>query len=212
MSYVTQENTPNPVQTWEEESATAQEQAYRAGAYQLLASLLRDTPRETVLDQIAQLTAKVDQGDELIIAMSMLGLAARDSTHADIDDEFHALFIGLGRGELVPYGSWYLTGFLLEKPLAILRDDLALLGYERTTDTREPEDHIAALCEVMALLINDERCLTEQAHFFETHLAPWAERFFDDLSQARHAVFYRAVGRFGLAFIRLEQTYLSMKV
>jgi TorA maturation chaperone TorD len=189
----------------------AEEQRYRAGAYSLLASLLRTIPEQSTLEQVTQLASLNEQQDELSLAMHMLGLAAQGSSSQQLDDEFHALFIGLGRGELVPYGSWYLTGFLMEKPLAILRDDLATLGYERQNDIHEPEDHVAALCEVMTMLINDGKPLLTQQTFFEAHLATWLERFFTDLSEAKHAVFYRAVGRFGKAFIELEQQYLAMK-
>lgn len=195
-----------------EEAPCVEEQVYRAGAYQLLASLLRAVPEPDVLAQVTRLAAVSEQQDELALAMDMLGLAAQGSSPQQLDDEFHALFIGLGRGELVPYGSWYLTGFLMEKPLAVLRNDLAVLGYARQDDIHEPEDHAAALCEVMAMLISEGKPLAAQQQFFEAHLATWLERFFTELSEAKHAVFYRAVGRFARAFIELEQHYLAMKV
>ncbi len=194
-------------------------QLYRAGAYRLLAALLRSTPDQDTLNQVSMLS-EVDAGiDELAVSMSMLGLAAGHCSLESIDDEFHQLFIGIGRGELMPYGSWYLTGFLMEKPLGILRDDLAVLGYERADDVTEPEDHIAALSEVISLLIED--CVntgTDPVHdplqkdFFEKHIAPWAERFFVDLSESESAVFYRSVGRFGLDFIAFEKRYFSMSI
>ena len=214
MRLQTQDN-PSPTSSqapgWQT-TPLADEQAYRAGAYHLLAALLRGVPEEGVLEQVTQLAAVQGQRDELAMAMSLLGLAARDTAPHRIDDEYHALFIGLGRGELVPYGSWYLTGFLMEKPLAQLRDDLTALGFERTSSTHEPEDHIAALCEVMAMLISDNTALATQSGFYEAHLASWVDRFFEDLSQAKSAVFYRAVGRFGRAFMDLERSYLAMKV
>lgn len=188
------------------------EQQYRAGFYNLLAALLRTSPDQEQLDGIKDL-AEVEPGDSpLTLAMSMLGLAASTSNAQTVEDEYHALFIGLGRGELVPYGSWYQTGFLMERPLSLLRDDLSKLGYEREADVHEPEDHIAALCEVMMFMINDGVSLERQKEFFSTHLEPWAERFFTDLSEARTAVFYRAVGRLGQAFTGLEKQYLSMRV
>lgn len=189
-----------------------EEQQYRAGTYSLLAALLRGAPEQALLDHVTDLAVIKQTNDELLFAMSILGLAAKDSTPEKINDEYHALFIGLGRGELVPYGSWYLTGFLMERPLAILRDDLALLGFERHGDTHEPEDHVAALCEVMAMLISDGQELARQSAFFEAHMAPWFDRFFNDLSAAKSAVFYRAVGRFGAAFTELERNYLAMNV
>lgn len=198
-------------------------QAYRAGAYGLLAALLRDAPDQKVLAQTAELSATEQAGNDLSVALTMLGLSAKHCDPLAIRDEYHTLFIGLGRGELVPYGSWYLTGFLMEKPLGLLRDDLARLGFERNQDTREPEDHIAALCEVMALLIQDHAAQDfqdplapqiedAQSRFFETHMSAWAELFFRDLSEAPSAVFYRAVGRLGAEFMAFEKQYLSMTV
>lgn len=188
------------------------EQQYRAGFYSLLAALLRSGPDQTVLDEVKGLAGVEPVDGALTVAMSMLGLAASTSNPEAVEDEHHALFIGLGRGELVPYGSWYQTGFLMEKPLGYLRDDLAALGYQRDADVREPEDHIAALCEVMMFLIGDGVSLERQTQFFEAHMAQWIERFFTDLSEAKAAVFYRAVGRFGLAFAEVEKQYLSMQV
>jgi len=131
----------------------------------------------------------------------------------EIDDEYHALFVGLGRGELVPYGSWYLTGFLMEAPLGELRRDLERLGFDRQDGVREPEDHIAALCEVMAMLAGPSAAdLDTQRAFFDRHLGAWADRFFGDLATAEAAVFYRAVGRLGQAFVELEKQYFTLEV
>ena len=187
-----------------------QEQAYRRGAYSLLARLLRSSPAREVLEQVAGFAGVDSQQDEMALAMSMLGLAATRCQPDAVDDEFHALFIGIGRGELVPYGSWYLTGFLMERPLGRLRDALSALGFQRQEGVAEPEDHVAALCEVMALLIEGNTPLAVQADFFRSHLADWLDRFFGDLSEAGSAVFYRAVGRFGAEFVALERRYLSM--
>ena len=94
----------------------AEEQQYRAEAYRLIAAMLRSCPDAELLEQISGLS-QIDAPDELGLSMSMLGLAARSSTHEAVRNEYQQLFIGLGRGELVPYASWYLTGFLMEKPL-----------------------------------------------------------------------------------------------
>ncbi len=188
------------------------EHQYRAGAYSLLATLLRQPPQQEVLNTVTGLADVIEEKDDFAIAMTMLGLSARTATPMELDDEFHALFIGLGRGELVPYGSWYLTGFLMEKPLGVLRDDLATMGFERNDGTCEPEDHVAALCEVMVMLINEGRNLDQQANFFDAHISSWLGQFFSDLSEAKSAVFYRAVARFGQAFFNFEKQYLSMSV
>jgi TorA maturation chaperone TorD len=202
----------SPIQPDALDPGLDQEQEVRSAAYSLLATLLRSVPDQAIIDQLRNLSDFPEQGDDLSISMHMLGLAAKSCNQVSIDDEFHNLFIGLGRGELVPYGSWYLTGFLMEKPLGLLRRDLSELGYERSSDTHEPEDHVAALCEVMSLLIGEGREHEEQRHFFETHMGSWMGQFFNDLSQAKSAVFYRAVGRFGQALIVFEEQYLSMKV
>jgi TorA maturation chaperone TorD len=188
-----------------------EEQARRAGLYALLAALMRDAPDAAVLDYLAGLDGAADgHANELLLSLAMLALSARTCDVATLREEYHELFIGLGRGELVPYGSWYQTGFLNERPLSELRDDLARLGFEREDEVHEPEDHVAALCEVMALLIQEGHPLEEQHAFFDAHLAPWVERFFADLAEARSAVFYRAVARFGRAFLAIESRYLNL--
>ena len=204
-------NTPPQSAVLEDGVNKQEEQQYRIGAYSLLAALLGTSMQSRALARAAALPQQTGGKDELAIAISMLGLAASTTTEAAVNAEYHALFIGLGRGELVPYGSWYQTGFLMEKPLSLLRDDLAALGFERSEQTKEPEDHVAALCEVMAMLISDGESLAQQSRFFQTHLSSWMGRFFRDLSTADSATFYRAVGRFGAAFIELEQRYLEME-
>lgn len=190
------------------------EQQRRAAAYSLIAALLRASPDQDLLNTLAELAPKKeagDDGDGLILAMSTLSLSAKMISPDSIEDEYHDLFIGLGKGEVVPYGSWYLTGFLMEKPLSDLRDDLAILGYERNDDVAEPEDHAAALCEVFSLLIGENSSVEQQRRFFKAHLEPWLAQFFNDLSEAKSAIFYKGVGRFGTAFITLETEYFSMQ-
>lgn len=189
-----------------------EEQRYRASAYSLLAGLFRSPPDQAILDQLSGLGSSDENGDDLMLAMSTLALSAQRHKPDTIEEEFYQLFIGLGKGEVVPYGSWYLTGFLMEKPLSHLRDDLSRLGFQRSDDVVEPEDHIAALCEVMSLMIGDGADLDIQRQFFQTHMLNWMESFFDDLGEAGSSVFYKAVARFGTAYIALEKQYLSMQV
>ncbi|WP_020559792.1 TorD/DmsD family molecular chaperone [Thiofilum flexile] len=195
----------------EEHTAIAPEQQYRASVYRLLAALLRDIPSEAVLTYARQLADLSEGGDALATALVGLGLAARHTDPLAIDDEFHALFIGMGRGEIVPYGSWYLTGFLMEKPLSLLRQELFALGFERDPSVKEPEDHVAALCEVMAILIETDAEFAQQQHFFSRHIADWQQRFYQDLEQAPSAAFYQAVAQLGSAFIQFEQQYFSIQ-
>ena len=188
------------------------EQVYRASAYGLLAALLRAPPGQDLLDHIGQLSPHGDaEPDALLQAMQELAETAPRSDPGQVDDEYHALFIGLGRGEVVPFGSYYMTGFLMEKPLSDLRADLQQLGYERCEKTREPEDHIAAIFEVFSGMIGDRISLEEQSRFFDRHMKPWLARFFVDLGNASSANFYKPVARFGAALVELEQAYLSMQ-
>jgi TorA maturation chaperone TorD len=205
------ESTPAAQQVAAEwhESPLAQEQQYRAAAYGVLAALLRSAPEDSQLEQVAGFSEVDDGGDEMMLAMSLLGLATKTCSRDGISEEHHALFIGLGRGELLPYGSFYLTGFLMEKPLGELRDDLDRLGFEREADVHEPEDHIAALCEVMSMLIQEGASTATQSTFFTTHIESWCQQFFADLAAAKNAVFYKAVARFGAAFMNLEKRYLT---
>ena len=123
-----------------------------------------------------------------------------------VEREYFELFIGLGRGELLPYGSYYLTGFLHERPLARLRADLSGLGIERAAGQAEPEDHAAILCEIMAGLVSRRfpAPAAAERELFEQHLAPWVGRFFADLEQADAADFYRRVGTLGRVFVEIE--------
>jgi TorA maturation chaperone TorD len=193
-------------------AAIAEDQLYRCSSYALIAALLRSPPDSAMLEYIAQLIQQPhDDSDDLLVAMSTLGLSAKMLNPSSIEDEFHQLFIGLGKGELVPYASWYLTGFLMEKPLSDLRDDLARLGYERDESVAEPEDHAAALCEVMSMMISEGLDLDTQQQFYNSHMESWIGRFYSDLSEASAAVFYKSLGRFGVAFKALEDDYFSMQ-
>lgn len=175
----------------------------RAQEYALLAALLGRAPDADLLGRLAQL-----RGDAtpLGLAHADLAEAAADTNADKAEREFFNLFIGVGRGELLPYGSYYLTGFLHERPLARLRQDLIELGIERAEGVAEPEDHAAILCEVMAGIITRKFPAPQDADrdLFEKHMRPWIGRFFADLEQAQEAKFYRRVGRLGRAFIEIE--------
>lgn len=189
----------------------ATDDQYRAGAYAYLAALLRSEPEPELLDAVAGFGQDEQSGVGLEAAISLLGLAARRCDISQVREEYFSLFIGLGRGELVPFGSWYQTGFLMERPLGVLRDDLLALGYQRDPAVKEPEDHVGALFEVMNMLVS-EHSLEQQKVFFDRHLANWIGRFFDDLANANAATFYQSVARFGTEFMEFEKRYLGMPV
>jgi len=175
----------------------------RAAEYGLLSLLLGKAPDA---DTLAGIAALKGDGTDLGMAHIELATAAAAADDRAVSKEFFDLFIGLGRGDVLPYASYYLTGFLHERPLARVREDLDALGIERAGTSREPEDHIAILLEVMAGLARGEfeAAFAEQARFFERHLKPWAARMFADLEMSGTANFYRAVGRVGRVFMELE--------
>jgi TorA maturation chaperone TorD len=177
----------------------------RAQIYQLLGVLLGDPPSRELLQGLASL-----QGDSTALGVAAKNLAAlaERTTPYDAEREYNNLFVGVGRGELLPYASYYLTGFLNEKPLADLRTDLMARGVTASDDVKEPEDHIGTLCEIMAGIITGEFVcdsdLSSQKAFFDAHLAKWAALFFTDLEEAQSAIFYAPVGSLGRAFMIVE--------
>ncbi len=177
----------------------------RVRLYTLLAQMLAKPPPARLLETLADLG---HDESPLGQALGALGRAAATTPTQAAEREFNALFIGVERGELVPYASYYLTGFLHDRPLARLRQDMAALGVERATGVSEPEDHIAALCEMMAGLISGGFGIPasedQQQRFFADHLAPWAVRFFTDLEQNPAAALYRPVGTLGRLFSTIE--------
>jgi TorA maturation chaperone TorD len=178
-------------------------EAARAREYALLSALLARAPDADLLGRLAQLRG---DASPIGLAHAALGAAAAEADPRRVEREYFNLFIGLGRGELLPYGSYYLTGFLHERPLARLREHLAQLGIERIEGHAEPEDHAATLCEIMAGLISGELAAPAGAEheLFNRHLAPWIGRFFADLERAESADFYRRIGALGRVFIEIE--------
>ena len=183
----------------------------RANVYAILAQFLTRAPDAAMLAEAAGW-----QGDDTPFgqAVTRLADACRDADPQALREEYEALFIGVGRGELLPYGSYYLTGFLHEKPLARLRQSLREIGAERDPAVKEPEDHIAALMDVMVGLINGTFAgasgLAAQQKFFADHIESWAPYFFKDLENAKTATLYRHVGSVGREFLEIEKAAFAM--
>lgn len=188
-----------------DEVRVAEEDRLRADLYNFLGLLLAGPPDQMLLEQTAGLTG--DAGD-MGTAINALAKLANLSKTGTIENEFNKLFIGLGRGELLPYASYYLTGFLNEKPLAALRRDMAVRGMTRAQNVYEPEDNIASLMEMMGALIvgrfGEPATLADQKTFFNKHIGPWAGHFFSDLEGAKNSVLYAAVGSVGRVFMEIE--------
>jgi TorA maturation chaperone TorD len=183
--------------------------AARAQEYGLLALLLARAPDARLLRRLGELRG---DASPLGVAHAALAEAAATARVEKVEREFFNLFIGIGRGELLPYGSYYLTGFLHERPLARLREFLAKIGVERVEGQTEPEDHAALLCEIMAGLANRrlDAPAGAERELFEKHIAPWMGRFFLDLERAREAEFYRRVGMLGRVFLEIESEAFAL--
>ena len=208
---------PDPTET-ETATAISVEGMLRANVYGLLARVLTSPPSDETLEIVRDL-ADADDSTEMGVALSNLGTLAARTPRAQVEDEYTRLFYGFGAGgEITPTASFYRTGFINDKPLANLRQDLLELGIAVSGLNKEPEDHIAFLCEVMHGLITGtlgaRSCegvgLVKQKSFFQRHLAPWAARLFGDLEGADAAVFYMPVGSVGKFFMAVEAEAFEM--
>ncbi|EGU30484.1 hypothetical protein VII00023_10759 [Vibrio ichthyoenteri ATCC 700023] len=183
-----------------------EQQSLRSDIYLLLATLFRQAPSAELIEFLTAL--EVEQTES---AMQKAWFALQDAAkHAEreaLEEEYQNLFIGIGRGEAVLFGSWHMTGSLMEKPLADIRHDLELLGFEREDQVKEPEDHISALCEVMAMLTEEE--VEIQQAFFNKHIATWYDAFAQQVETANSADFYRSAAALLRAFGTLEQVQFS---
>jgi TorA maturation chaperone TorD len=188
-----------------------EEDRLRAELYDFLGLLLSAPPSQGIIDRTAALS-----GDETPLGSAISGLSrvAGVSREKAVRAEFTALFIGIGRGELLPYASYYLTGFLNEKPLAQLRGDMAAQQITRAANVFEPEDNIASLMEMMAGMIlgrfGPPASLAQQRTFWSRHVGPWAGHFYTDLEAAKSSVFYASVGAVGRAFMEIEREAFRM--
>jgi TorA maturation chaperone TorD len=183
----------------------------RAQEYALLATLLSRSPDAGLIARLAQL-----RGDATPLGTAHTALAdaaARLGAEA-VAREYFELLIGLGRGELLPYASYYLTGFLHGRPLARLRQMLQHIGIDRAEGQTEPEDHAAILLEIMAGFAGGTIAAAAGAEheLFESHLAPWIGRFFSDLEHAKAADFYARVGTVGRVFMAIETEAFTIPV
>ena len=193
------------------ETKIAEEDQLRADLYDFLAALLARPADEGLLKQCAALSGDDSDLGQAIGALSRVARAVKPRA---VESEFSALFIGLGRGELLPYASFYLTGFLNEKPLATLRSDMSAQRITRAENVYEPEDNIASLMEMMAGLITgrfgEPASLEAQKTFYNKHIGPWAAHFYSDLEGAKNSVLYAAVGAVGKAFMEIEREAFRM--
>jgi TorA maturation chaperone TorD len=190
-------------------SAVDEVDVARAQEYALLGALLLRAPDAVLLGQIGEL-----RGDATPLGLAHIALAAavQGTTVEKVEHEFFEVFIGIGRGEVLPYGSYYLTGFLHERPLARLRQDMIEIGIDRADEIVEPEDHAGILCEMMAGVASGELPSGPGAErtIFEKHMSPWIGKFFGDLEGVKASEFYRRVGTVGRLFVEIESEAFAL--
>ena len=190
-------------------SSALDEETARAEIYGLLAQLFYQVPSPELLAQLrVAVTDAPVAGGFLEEPWRQLVAASRVSTDADIATEFNQLFGGVGKPEIYLYASHYVSGFLNDKPVARLREDLAALGLERDDSMSETEDHFACLCEVMRYLIAGDDVaisnLTQQREFFAKHVQPWVQEMLDVILKHPRAQFFAQLAAFTQAFLNIE--------
>ena len=201
------------IQTAENLNIINNEDQLRADMYSFLANLLRAEPSAELVNQLTKL-----ESDESPIGKSIKTLSKLASSLdlPTIRDEYVRIFIGVGRGEILPFASYYLTGFLKDKPLAKLRNDMKEIGIQLAENVKEPEDHIASLFDMMSGLIlgkfSKKFSIGEQKDFFNKHLAPWVDLLMRDIESSRIAVFYSPIGTIVREFMEIERSSFSMDV
>ena len=190
-----------------------EEDQLRADMYSFIANMIRTEPSQELIDSVKSLS-----GDSSSIGSSIKLISKLASTlHiSEIQQEYVNLFLGVGRGELLPFASYYLTGFLNDKPLSKLRDDMNKLGVVRLKEVKEPEDHVSSLFDIMAGLITGQfgkvYSISEQSDFFEKHLNSWVHLLMSDIESAKTAVFYAPIGSLGKEFINIEREAFRMNI
>jgi TorA maturation chaperone TorD len=196
-------NEPIPV------SSALDEETARAEVYGLLAALYYAPPSAELLAQLrVAVTEAPAAGGFLEEPWRQFVGTVRELSDAQVANEYDALFGGVGKPEVYLFGSFYLSGFLNEKPLAALRGDLATLGLTRDETMPETEDHFACVCEVMRYLIAGDDVeianLTQQQKFFSAHVQPWVPAMCEAIGAHPKARFYAALAGFTAAFVSVE--------
>jgi TorA maturation chaperone TorD len=191
-------------------STALDEETARAEVYGLLSQLFYAPPTPDLLAAVRVAVTEAPAAGGFLEEpwRAVVGMA-RSMGDAEIAAEHDALFGGVGKPEVYLFGSHYLTGFLNERPVARLRDDLAELGLARDDGMSETEDHVAYLCEVMRYLIAGDDVavanLTRQSAFYAAHLQPWVQQMCEAIAAHPRARFYAALAGFAQAFFSVEQ-------
>jgi TorA maturation chaperone TorD len=183
------------------------EERARADMYALIAALFYGPPSPQLLAMLAGAPALAGAGDaSLPAAWARLQRAAANADAEALREEYDACFISIGEAPVMLFGSYYLTGYLHEKPLAELRATLARMGLARKEDAREPEDHISAVADVMRhLILSGDGAGNAERDFFDRFIRPWYGRLAERVEETSKSDFYQALGGFTRAFLDVER-------
>lgn len=198
-------------------TSTFDEETARAEVYGLLATLFHAAPSAELHESLAvAVTQAPSPGALLEASWGELVACTQRMTPDAIASEFNSLFVGVGKPEINVFGSHYLSGFLNEKPLVILRTDIAALGLARNEAVLDTEDHISYVFEVMRYLIAGDDVeisnLTRQREFFTRHVHVWVPAFCETLAVNPKARFYRALAAFTEVFVSVEAQGFDMLI
>jgi TorA maturation chaperone TorD len=193
----------------------AEEDRARAEFYALLARLWYAAPDHALLAQLASAEELMPAGESSALADAWRGLAAAAGAMDEeaARDEYDAVFVGTGMAEVTPYAAAYRSGAFKDRVLVQLRDELRGLGLARADAVREPEDHFAALCDVMRHLVaqgSDAASLERQKSFFERFVGEVYAPFTQRALASPNTNFYRHVARFTKAFLDIEVESFEM--
>jgi TorA maturation chaperone TorD len=204
--------TPSTAMQFDTPRVIAPEDQARADYYALLASLFYRAPDDRLLQAIA---IAEPPGGTLAAPWGLMAEAASIVPEEAVREEYDAVFVGVGRPPVMLFGSFYLAGFMMEKPLADLRAELSRLGFVRAAHVREPEDHLAAICDVMrAMILGDVGRkpfpVADQAAFFLTYVKPWVFACTSAIQEYHQSNFYKRVSGFAEAFFQVEAEAFAM--
>jgi len=184
----------------------------RADLYGLIARLFHKAPDQELLDQIVSSVpeGKEAQSEDAPLARVWQNLVemAKANPATAWQDEFDQNFISVGRPIIILNGSFYMAGYLNERPLVEIRRALDAFGLESAEEISETEDHISALCEVMRYLIAGDDVeisnLTNQRVFFNDHIRPWHDDLFDAIDAVSEMRLYHSVASLAREFLAIE--------
>jgi TorA maturation chaperone TorD len=190
----------------QERKPLSEEDAGRANLYALIGRLFYDAPDSILFAQLCRAEAEPTGNNALLDrAWRSLRDACGSAYPVVVKQEHDSLFVGVGKSEVTPYTSHYVTGNSPDRHLVRLRERLDQLGLARRSAAFEVEDHVSGVCDVMRILVEDAHPLSEQQLFFKEFVYPGVTPFCEAVAIATSAAFYRCVAEFARAFLEVER-------